>query len=41
LQLNIRDHLAQEPGPGAFSDKKGEIRLPEVGPGTSGLGPPG
>jgi len=41
LQLNIRDHLTQEPGPPAFSDKKGEIRLPEVGPGTSGLGPPG
>jgi RNA polymerase sigma-70 factor, ECF subfamily len=41
LQLNIRDHLAQEPGPVAFSDKKGEIRVPDVGPGTSGLGPPG
>jgi RNA polymerase sigma-70 factor, ECF subfamily len=41
LQLNIRDHLVQEPGPPAFSDKKGEIRVPDVGPRTSGLGPPG
>jgi RNA polymerase sigma-70 factor (ECF subfamily) len=41
LQLNIRDHLAQEAGPPAFSDKKGEIRVPDVGHGTSGLGPPG
>jgi hypothetical protein len=41
LQLNIRDHLAQEPGQPTFSDKKGEIRAPDVGPRTSGLGPPG
>jgi RNA polymerase sigma-70 factor, ECF subfamily len=41
LQVNIRDRMAQEPGPPAFSDRKGEIRAPGAGPQAPGLGPPG
>ena len=37
LQVNIRDRLAQETAPQAFSDKKGEVRAPDVGPRASGV----
>ena len=37
LQVNIRDRLAQETAPQAFSDKKGEVRTPDVGPRASGV----
>lgn len=37
LQVNIRGRLAQETGPQAFSDKKGEVRAPDVGPRASGV----
>ena len=37
LQLNIRGRLTQETGPPAFSDKKGEVRAPDVGPRASGV----
>ena len=36
LRLNIRDRVAQETGPTAFSDKKGEVRASNVGPRASG-----
>ena len=36
LQVNIRDRLAQETAPQAFSDKKGEVRTPDVDPGRQG-----
>src|SRR6266404_4356737 len=36
LRLNIRNQVAQETGPPAFSDKKGEIPAPDVGPPASG-----
>ena len=36
LGLNIRDRVAQETGPPAFSDKKGEVRASDVGPRPSG-----
>jgi len=36
LRLNIRERVAQETGPPAFSDKKGEVRASDVGPRTSG-----
>jgi hypothetical protein len=36
LRLNIRDRVAQETGPTAFSDKKGEVRASDVGPRASG-----
>ena len=35
LRLNIRDQVAQETAPPAFSDKKGEVRAPDVGPQAS------
>jgi RNA polymerase sigma-70 factor (ECF subfamily) len=41
LRLNLRDKMAQEPGPTTFSNKKGEIPVSDVGPRPSGLGPPG
>jgi len=37
LQLNIRERLAQEAASQAFSDKKGEVRAPDVGPRASGV----
>ncbi len=37
LQVNIRGRLAQETAPQAFSDKKGEVRAPDVGPRASGV----
>ncbi len=37
LQVDIRDRLAQETAPQAFSDKKGEVRAPDVGPRASGV----
>jgi RNA polymerase sigma-70 factor, ECF subfamily len=36
LRVNIRDRVAQETGPPAFSDKKGEVRASDVGPRSSG-----
>ena len=36
LSLNIRDRVAQETPAPAFSDKKGEVRTPDVGPQASG-----
>jgi RNA polymerase sigma-70 factor (ECF subfamily) len=36
LGLNIRDRMAQETGPPAFSDKKAEVRPSDVGPRASG-----
>jgi RNA polymerase sigma-70 factor, ECF subfamily len=36
LRLNIRKRVAQETGPPAFSDKKGEVRASDVGPRPSG-----
>ena len=36
LRLNIRNQVAQETGPPAFSDKKGEVRASDVGPRPSG-----
>jgi RNA polymerase sigma-70 factor (ECF subfamily) len=36
LRLNIRNQVAQETGPPAFSDKKGEIPASDVGPPASG-----
>jgi RNA polymerase sigma-70 factor, ECF subfamily len=36
LRLNIRDRVAQETGPPAFSDKKAEVRAADVGPRPSG-----
>ncbi len=41
LRLNLREKMAQEPGPLTFSEKKAEIRAEDVGPRASGLGPPG
>ncbi len=41
LRLNIRDRVAQEPGPPTFSEKKAEIRASDAGPRASDLGPPG
>ena len=41
LRLNLRDKMAQEPGPRTFSNKKGEIPVSDVGPRPSGVGPPG
>ena len=35
LRVHIRNQLAQETAPPAFSDKKGEVRAPEVGPQAS------
>jgi RNA polymerase sigma-70 factor (ECF subfamily) len=37
LQINIRECLAQETASQAFSDKKGEVRAPDVGPRASGV----
>ena len=37
LQVNIRGRLAQETASQAFSDKKGEVRAPDVGPRASGV----
>ena len=37
LQVDIRDRLAQETAPQAFSDKKGEVPAPDVGPRASGV----
>ena len=37
LQVNIRGRLAQETAPQTFSDKKGEVRAPDVGPRASGV----
>jgi hypothetical protein len=37
LQVNIRERLAQETASQAFSDKKGEVRAPDVGPRASGV----
>jgi RNA polymerase sigma-70 factor (ECF subfamily) len=39
LSVNIRERMAQESDPAAFPDKKPEIRAPDSGPRTSGLGP--
>ncbi len=36
LRLNIRKRVAQETGPPPFSDKKGEVQAPDVGPRPSG-----
>jgi RNA polymerase sigma-70 factor, ECF subfamily len=36
LRLNIRDRVAQETGPPAFSDKKAEVRAADAGPRPSG-----
>ena len=36
LRLNIRNRVAQETGPPAFSDKKGEVQASDVGPRPSG-----
>ena len=36
LRLNIRNRVAQESGPPAFSDKKSEVPASDVGPGASG-----
>jgi RNA polymerase sigma-70 factor, ECF subfamily len=36
VRLNIRNRVAQETGPPAFSDKKGEVRASDVGPRASG-----
>jgi RNA polymerase sigma-70 factor (ECF subfamily) len=36
LRLNIRNRVAQETGPPAFPDKKGEVRASDVGPRPSG-----
>jgi RNA polymerase sigma-70 factor (ECF subfamily) len=41
LRLNLRDKMAQEPGPRTFSNKKGKIPVSDVGPRPSGLGPRG
>ncbi len=41
LRLQIRNRIAQESGPQTFSEKKEEIRASDVGPRTSGPGPPG
>ncbi len=35
LRINIRNQVAQETTPPAFSDKKGEMRTPDVGPQAS------
>ena len=37
LQVNIRERLAQETASQAFSDKKEEVRAPDVGPRASGV----
>ena len=37
LQVNIRERLAQESAAQTFSDKKGEVRAPDVGPRASGV----
>jgi len=37
LQVNIRECLAQETASQSFSDKKGEVRAPDVGPRASGV----
>ena len=37
LQVNIRERLAQENATQTFSDKKGEVRAPDVGPRASGV----
>jgi RNA polymerase sigma-70 factor (ECF subfamily) len=39
LSVNIRERMAQESSPAAFPDKKPEVRAPDSGPRTSGLGP--
>ena len=36
LRLNIRNRVAQETGPPAFSDKKAEVRASDLGPRPSG-----
>jgi RNA polymerase sigma-70 factor (ECF subfamily) len=41
LRLKIRERVAQEPGAGAFPDKKAEVQASDVGPQASGLGPQG
>jgi hypothetical protein len=35
LRLNIRDQVAQETAPPAFSDKKGEVGVSDAGPQAS------
>ena len=37
LRVNIRDRVAQETAPQTFSDKKGEVGAPDVGPRASGV----
>jgi hypothetical protein len=37
LRVNIRDRVAQETASQTFSDKKGEVRAPDVGPRASGV----
>ena len=37
LQVNIRERLAQESAAQTFSDKKGEVPAPDVGPRASGV----
>ena len=37
LRLNMRDRVAQEPGPQTFSKKKGEVPASDVGPRPSGV----